>query len=257
MPFAAILPAVIGAAGSIGGAALSSRAARRAQERAENSPLALAQRAQIEQQAQYGREAGDYARRLLPRYEQGVDSLSKYYLDLLGDDNTAALKAITPLVGARKDATRAALQTASYMPRGGGRGAELGRIYDSEQTDIWNLLASSRNDARANYSALIGDVGSRGQGLLGTAAGVAGSAANGYGSLVDRSLRAGEAARASTSQMTGQLGSALAPFLLQLLTGGGGGGGGLVPPPVRGGFDLSPIPGLTNLPIPFGAPDGN
>jgi hypothetical protein len=217
---AAIIPAVVSAVGSVASSLIGAKSAKDAQKRAMNDPLAIAQREQITQQTQYGREMADLARKLFPKYESGINELTDFYKSVLGDDNGVALEAIAPLVRNRKMQTQAALNRADFMPRGGGRNSEIGRLYDTEASDLYDLLTTQRNTARNNYASLIGDIGARGQGLYGQASQNATNAASLLGMQADRSIQAGEAARARTGQLVQGIGQAISPLLVDLIRGG-------------------------------------
>jgi len=216
LPF---LPAIIGAGGSIASSALSSRSQRQAEERARNSPEAQAQTRLLNQQATYGRQAGDVAGRLLPTYEEGVSFLSDHWRKLLGEDNAEAFKAIAPLIRARQSQTGALLRSADFMPRGGGRGETYARMYDDEGADILDMLGTERRDARSSYAQLIGDVGARGSGLLQSASGSTGAAASGFSSLLGVTSGAGAAAGQRSAQTFGNLGASLGPLFIDIIRG--------------------------------------
>lgn len=223
MPMAAILPAVISAGGGIASSLISSKSQRDAQKRAQSDPSAILQRQQIQQQTAYGAEMGDVARRLLPQYETGVKNLSDYYRQILGGDNSAAMQALSPLIRARKNATASQISNADYLPRGGGRGAEMMRVYDDEAADIFDLIAGERRNARDAYSQILGDVGSRAANYYNGAAGVSGNAASLLGTIVDRNLNAGNAAAARSGETARGLGSALGPLMVEIFRGVRGG----------------------------------
>jgi hypothetical protein len=215
VPFA--IPAIIAAGGAIGGSLLSSHARKSAEARARNSPEAQAQSQLLQQQAGYGREAGDVAGRLLPTYEQGVNYLGDYWKNILGPDNHAALQAIAPLVRARESQTAGLLKSADFLPRGGASSDTYTKLYDDQSSDILDLLGNERTNARSNYGQLIGDVGARSAGLLSSASGSASSAASGYGSLLGTISGAGERAAAGTASSIGDFGRALGPLLIELM----------------------------------------
>lgn len=225
MPLAAplVLASIIGAGGGIASSVIGSKAAKNAQKAAQNDPLAIAQRQAIEQQSAYGREMGDFARGLMPKYIEGTDYLSKYWRSVMGDNNAEALKAIAPIVQARKGQTQSLLRNLDFAPRGGGYGAAMTDLYSSESRDILNALSGERTNARTGYASLVGDIGSRATNLYGGAAGTTANAASLLGSMADRSQAAAEAARARASNTVGGLADALSPLIYSILfkkTGG-------------------------------------
>lgn len=226
MPFAAILPAIIGAGGAIGSSIIGSKAQKDAQKRAEQSPLALAQTDLAKQQTANAGYASDVSKRLFPQYESGIADLTKYYKALTGPSNEPALQAIAPLVQARKLQTQASLRNADLLPRGGARGSEYGRIYDNENTDILNTLAGARNNAWNSYGALTGNIGSTASNLLNTSGSLNNSAAGIYGLVQNQSLQAQNQAAQNTGNLLGSLGESFGPLLIELMKGGGSSGGG-------------------------------
>lgn len=218
MPIGAMIgAAVIGAGGALGSSAISAKAQRDAQKKAETSPLALAQKAAIDSQTAYGKQAGDIATGLFPKYTEGVDYLSGYWKSIMSDNNADALKAIAPLVQARKSMTAGQLRSLSFAPRGGGYGEAMTGIYDSQNRDILNALAGERASARTGFAQLTGDVGSRAQGLLGTAAGVSANTASQLGQMNSTSLQAGINAGQQAGQTATGLADALGPLLHSLI----------------------------------------
>jgi hypothetical protein len=218
MPIGAVIgAAVIGAGGALGSGAISSKAQKDAQKKAETSPLALAQKAAIDQQSAYGKTAGDAGTSLLPKYTAGVDYLSNYWKSVMSDNNSEAMKAIAPLVQARKSMTSGTLRSLDFAPRGGGYGEAVSGVYDSQNRDILNLLAGERTNARSGFASLTGDVGARATNLLGTGAGAAGSSASLLGSMADRSLQAGQIAGQQSSATTAGLADALSPLIYHMI----------------------------------------
>lgn len=226
-----IIAAAITAGGALASGALSSHAQSSAQKKAETSPLALAQKAAIDQQSAYGKSAGDAGMALLPKYTAGVDYLSDYWKSVLSDNNSEAMKAIAPLVQARKSMTVGNLRSLSFAPRGGGYGEAVSGIYDSQNRDILNLLAGERTNARAGYAQVTGDVGARATGLIGTGAGASGSSASLLGSMADRSLNAGNAAAASSANTTAGIADALSPLIYNMIFKPGASTGPAAPKP--------------------------
>lgn len=226
-----MIAAVIGAGATLGASALSSKAQSNAQKKAEQSPLALAQKAAIDQQSAYGKTAGDAGSSLLPKYTAGVDYLSNYWKSVLSDDNSEAMKAIAPLVQARKALTGGELRSLSFAPRGGGYGEAVSGIYDSQNRDILNALSGERTNARTSYAGLVGDVGARSADLLRAGAGASGSSASLLGSMADRSLAAGASASARAGNTITGLADALSPLLFNMIFKNNSSGGPATPKP--------------------------
>lgn len=246
MPLAIIGAAAIGAGGAIGASALSAHAQSSAQKAAQTSPLALAQKAAIDQQTAYGKQAGDAGTALLPKYTAGVDYLSEYWKSVMSPDNSEALKAIAPLVQARKSMTAGNLNSLSFAPRGGGYGEAISGIYDSQNRDILNALAGERTNARSGFAQLTGDVGARATSLIGTGAGASGSSASALGSMNQTALNQGNLASANSTNTTNGFADALAPLLHSLIFKSSSGPGAPPLPPL-----VLPPPPLTD---PMGGP---
>lgn len=219
MPLAApiIIASMIGAGGGIASSVIGSKSAKNAQKAAQNDPLAIAQRQAIEQQSMYGREMGDFARTMMPKYIEGTDYLANYWRSVLDPNNQNALKAISPLVQARKGQTQGLLRNLEFAPRGGGMGERMFDLYGSESRDILNMLSGERTGARTNLAALYGDIGSRATNLYGSAAGTSANAASLLGSMADRSMAAQEAARARAGNTVAGLADALSPLIYSIL----------------------------------------
>jgi hypothetical protein len=223
VPWAAIIPAIAGLGGSLISSKMSSSAQKKAQEQAANSPDAIAQRNLINQQAGYGKQAGDIAGRLFPTYEAGVKELGDYFKSFLGEDHDAAMRSAAPLIRLRKGQTQGLLRGQDFAPRGGGRGEGLFNLYSDEQGDIYDTVAGERSSARQGFSQLIGDVGGRAQGLLASATGATGSSASLLGTVIDRNTAVGERASDRMNAQVGDIASGLGSLLIDLLRKKGGG----------------------------------
>ncbi len=217
MPF---IPAVIGAAligtgGSIASGIIGSKAQKNATKAMLESPLTQEQTRLARQQADYGKQAGDLAGRLLPQYEEGTNYLADYFKKFLGPDIGPAMEAASPLINARKRQTAGLVRSLDFAPRGGGRGESLFNLYSNESSDIFNLLNTERQNARQGYAGLIGDIGARGSGLLGAASGSSGSAASTLGLIQANAQQAGRVAGANVANTAGSIGAALGPLLVE------------------------------------------
>lgn len=175
--------------------------------------------------------AGDAGSALLPKYTAGVDYLSDYWKSVLSDSNSEAMKAIAPLVQARKSMTEGNLRSFNFASRGGGYGEAVSGAYDSQNRDILNLLAGERASARTGLAQLTGDVGARAAGLIGTGAGASGSSASLLGSMADRSLAAGDRAAASSANTTAGIADALSPLIYNMIFKTGNSSGPAAPKP--------------------------
>jgi hypothetical protein len=230
MPWAAIIPAVISAGGGIASGIIGSKAQKAAEERARNSPEAIAQREAIAQQQRYGAQAGAYGTDFLDKYKTGTNEQIGWLHKLLSDDNTEALKVIAPEVRAVKQGYSSNLRSAEFKPRGGGTGESMYNLQGQQNADILSLLQGERNTGRQNLMQLLGDVGARGQGLLGSASGSATNAASLLGTIADRNALVGQVAGQRASQTVSDAGNSLAVFLQLMRMGqnnNGGGGGNL------------------------------
>jgi hypothetical protein len=185
---------------------------------AQNDPSAIAQRQLIQQLSQYGAQAGGYGTDFLNRYKGEADQQFDWLHKLLSDDNSEALKQIAPDVRARQNQTQAMLQRADMMPRGGGKYATVANIYQNQDADILSLLTNARNAGRQNLFQLMGDMGSRGQGLLSSASGSTGNAASMLGSIVDRNNQIRQGANAQNGAGAFGSGQDMAQLLMLLLS---------------------------------------
>jgi hypothetical protein len=217
MPFipAVIGASLIGAGGGIASGLIGAHAQSKAQKALLNSPLTQEQLALTRQQAGYGRQAGDLAGRLFPQYEEGVNYFQNYFKNFLGGDNDAAMQAAAPLLRLRKNQTQGLFRAQDFAPRGGGRGESLFNLRSNENSDIYDIISNERTNARTGYMGLVGDVGTRAQGLLGSAAGTTGAAASTLGLIQGNALQAGRDASENVGNAAGAIGSALGPLLVE------------------------------------------
>lgn len=178
MPAIALLPAIIGAGGAIGGALLSRPSG--AQNRAMNAQSALdAQMAQnAQQEAQLG---GQWAGMATPALQNSLN----YWQTLLSGDRTAMSQALGPEIQQYSQGQQNALTNMSqFAPRSGARATMIGEMpFQSAQT-IGNMFASLRPQAAQQVGALGSTLGSMATSAYGGSNAGAQGAANNYMSLV-------------------------------------------------------------------------
>jgi hypothetical protein len=209
MPIAAAIPAIIGAAGAIGGGLLANR--KSSQEKEALS--AQSDLAKTESEAQkFGTSS---AQQLLPQATASLGATERYYAPLLSGNRQSMLEAVAPeantIISQYDTAKRAA---AEFAPRGGGRTTTLAELPFSESGAITNLL----NQVRPNAAGATADIGKTygalASSLLSRNTGAASSLLN-Y-SLASRGQSYGMA-----EQMGGSIGSLLYNYLKNLSSNSG------------------------------------
>lgn len=168
MPFAAAVPALIGAAGSIGGALLSKSGSSQAP-----ALSAEAKQAQTGLLGNMG-TAQNYQNLLQPymtsfynQAQQGIASPMDYYAKLLSGDRAAMTQAIAPEAQAIGSNYATAARTAqTTMPRGGYASTTMANLPFMQANSINTLLQQLRPQAAAAMGNL-----ALGAGQLGTSAG--------------------------------------------------------------------------------------
>jgi len=153
------IPAIIGAAGTIGGALIGRK--KSGEEKA--GLAATTGRAEVETQA--GEWGLGEAKRLLPKGEESIEQALSYYLPLLSGDRQAMMEAMGPEVNqivSQYDTGRRA--AAEFTPRGGGRTTALAELPFRKAGAITSLLQGARPGAAKAVSDIgfgVGDLASR------------------------------------------------------------------------------------------------
>lgn len=205
---AAIIPAVIGAAGAVGGGLLANR--KSSQEK--DALAAQSDLAKTESEAtKFGTAS---AKQLLPQAEAGLGAANRYYAPLLSGNRQAMMEAIAPeantIISQYDTAKRAASE---FAPRGGGRTATLAELPFAESGAITNLLNTVRPNA-AGATADIGKTyGALASSLLTRNTGAASS-------LLNYSLQSRGQSFNQAEQIGGSIGTLLYNYLKNLGTSG-------------------------------------
>lgn len=135
---------------------------------------------QLSTNARYGLETG---RSLVPKatgsYEL-VEHLLRKNLD--GGSDSDILSFLAPAVRQRKQQTQARINMTDFLPRGGGRAAEMSRVYDDEYADLLDLITQQKNFNRTQAFEGLTGIGDRyaslGSSLINSGSGSAASGLN-------------------------------------------------------------------------------
>lgn len=203
----AAIPAIIGAAGTIGGALLGNK-----KSSSENTALqGLSDLTKTEAQgAQYGLQQ-------MPGLLRGatgdISSVQNFLAPLVAGNRQSALEAAAPEVNSILSQYDTAKKSLSeFAPRGGGTNSKMADLPFQQSGAITNLLAQERGTAAQNLAGLGVSEGALATSLLPRDSG-AGS------SLLNYAL----GNRAQQGQMWGSIGTSVGTLLGSLLNGGGGG----------------------------------
>lgn len=176
---AAIVPALIGAGGSIGGGLLGMKSASDVSDAVSNSPAARAQTSLINQLRSQGSTLFNNA---LPGMQQTLG----YYRTLLGGDRAARMGAVAPEaqdISAAYSGANDALQR-NYVT-GGMRDQAVAENARARAGQIGRLLAGVRPQAAQALSSMTGGMVRGAEGMLAPAvsggAGLVGNATTGTG----------------------------------------------------------------------------
>lgn len=204
MPIAAAaVPALIGAAGSIGGALLSSH-------KSSSTQGALSGLGDLLKTQVQGGQAGLKAAEPLLASSGGALGTAQDYLQSLLGGGQSAMEAAAPEINtilSQYDTAKRSLS--QFAPRGGGTNATLAELPFKESGAITNLLAGERGGAARSLASL-------GLGEAGTASSLLPRPSGAGSSLLQYGL--GE--QRQQGQMFGQAGSAVGSLLGTLLPGG-------------------------------------
>lgn len=227
MPIAAFLPAIIGAAGSIGGALLS----RKGSGGSELLPAGLDVKA-LQDALGAQKELGGFLTR---QGQQNLDDPLNFYQGIVGGDRTSMMQTLAPEISAINAQYEAPLTEAKLQ----GRNSSL--IPDIEaqrQGRISDLMFGLRPQAADKLSSIAMSLLNQGSGALSDVS----------GKLVDyNAIMRGiqQQGQARSSSMWSSLGGSLGNILSGILTPGGGGTMPSVPTPKPGGGNIFGIPSST------------
>lgn len=210
MPIAAAaVPALIGAAGSIGSALLSKPSGTTKGALGGLSNL-------LQTEVAGGQKGLTAAGPMLSGSRAALGTAQNYLQSLVGGGKTAAMDAAAPEVNTILSQYDTAKKNLSqFAPRGGGTNSQLANLPFQESGAITNLLGSERSNAAQLLSSLGLGEGGLGSSLLPRDSG-AGS------SLLNYGLQNQE----QQGQMFGQVGTSLGTLLGTLFNQGGGGSSG-------------------------------
>lgn len=248
VPFIPLIAAGVGVGGSLLTQRSANNAAREQQERAENSPTALAQTDLIRHQTEMSKWGFGEAQRLLPQAKESIDLPFQHYKAILSGNPDEFNKVLAGSNQAVDQQTNAARRNISnFSPRG----AQAGQIAQ--------LATQNSQSKQSNYF----------QAYLNSLSGAQGSASQ-YGNLFNSLLAGGQgsavpALNALTSQMGFQtqrdlqsqqlraqsmagLGQGIGQILMSLMVGAGSGSRLAPSVPTAGTPNLN-VPGPPN---PFG-----
>lgn len=227
MPIASAVPAIIGAAGTIGGALLGGH-----KSSSENTALqGLSDLTNVEAQA--GQQGLKWAGPELRSATGDLGAVSKFLTPLVAGNRTAAMQAAAPQVNSILSQYDTAKKSISeFSPRGGGTNSQLANMPFQESGAITNLLAGERTNASQSLANLGGTEGALASSLLPRDSG-AGS------SLLNYAL----GNKAQQGQMWGSIGTSLGTLLGGMFNNSGGGGGSTDISNLAGGIWGGPIGG--------------
>lgn len=238
MPIAAAIPAIIGAAGGIGGALINRSSANKANSQANALlPPGLDQTGLLNFINKQSGTADVLQSLGQGSVDQGASALTgplSYFSSILGGDRNAIMEAMAPEVAAVNAQFQAPLQQAQLTGRGGALATDLEA---SRQSGITNAILSARPAAADRLTGIAQNLMNLGTQQIMGGGQVRGNATRDildYNSII-RGIQA--QTRMDNAGMWGSLGTALGPILGSLLGGVFGGGGGSKPtatPPFNG-----------------------
>jgi hypothetical protein len=209
MPFVLpFLPAIIGAAGSIGGALLNksgSSSSSKTDTQLQDTLTTFGDRSS--QQFQQGRK--DWR-----QFHKALDPVRNWFTDILGGDRTKMMEVLGPEVnatGRQYDAVSKAIS--EFSPRGGGRTSALAGAEFSKAHDIGELFSKARPMAAQGLEGVAGLLGAQSSGESST--GMSGLSAMLSGIL---GMRGQDISKMlANRQFAGDIGQSLGRLLGQIL----------------------------------------
>lgn len=224
MPAIALLPAIIGAAGGIGGA-LINKSGRSGGGSTPLLPAGLDQNAllgDINAQRDLSKTFQSQGASLLGQGQHTLNQPLSYYQSILGGDRTKIMEAMAPGIAAINAQFKAPLTEAGISGRGSALAPDLEA---SKQSAISNQIFQAQPQAADKLSSIAQALMNTGLSSEQTGASVLGQAA---GETLDyNAIIRGIQAKASSDNagLFGSLGTSLGPILKAILTPNTGGGG--------------------------------
>lgn len=238
MPIAAAIPAIIGAAGSIGGSLLSRRGGGSSSSSNTLLPAGLDQTALLNFINKQSGTADILQSLGQGNTDKGASALGgplQYFGDILGGDRGAIMESMAPEIAAVNAQFNAPLQQSQLTGRGGALATDLEA---SRQSGITNSILSARPAAADRLTGIAQNLMNLGtQQVLGGGQ-IRGNATRDildYNQII-RGIQA--QTRMDNANMFGSLGASLGPILGSVLGGvfgGGGGSSGSAAPPLFNG----------------------
>ncbi len=171
MPAIALLPAIIGASGAIGGGLLAKRASKNNAQAATQTtsqptdPSIVALNNSLKGLADYQLQQG---KAVLPQALSSLGASEDFNRTLLGGDRDAMMSLLGPQLNAIGQQGRSQQQSfAQLMPRGGYATDRLGSLSTNTQGQINDALLNYRPAAAQSLANIGGQYGSLASGLLG------------------------------------------------------------------------------------------
>ena len=241
LPFA---PALIGAAGAIGGSLIGRKAGAGSanQKQAYNLLNYNAQLAprQAQQLFGQGQQLTGKGMNLLDRAQGAAGGAQSYFQQLLSGSPAATTSALAPDISRIRDTSQQALQSTSTLaPRGGGRSGTLFNLPFQQQAQTSGLYNMVRPMAARGLLDVGGLFGNLGLGTAGVGLGAAGvgtnllnagnyAAGTMFGGANNLAMQGAQAGAAGGQGIFDILRSLPWDKILKGGAGGGGGGGGLI-----------------------------
>jgi hypothetical protein len=163
------LPAVIGAGAGIGSSLLANRggAGRGSLPEASLSPQ---ETGLVESQAELVDDLTETYKRFFGVANPSLEAVMKFWMPILSGDQTAVGNLLAPEIGMiSKQFETARRDIGSFVPRGGGKSAALGRTNLDQAGAVANLIGTARPRAAAALTELGGAAGQLGLGAAGEA----------------------------------------------------------------------------------------
>jgi hypothetical protein len=212
VPIIPFIPAIIGAAGSIGGALLS--------KPGSSTPASTPQTQfnDLLKQTAFDRAGAD--RKSLIRTLKPVKN---YYTTLMSGDRSAVSEALAPQINATNRAYDNANRTAAeFAPRGGGQASGIEALQTKQAGDVGSLFNTARSTGAAGLSSIAPLYGSLSSSELGAASG---ASATGINAQIQQAWLDFQKSQATTG-LAGDLGKTLGSILSMILKKNNSAGGG-------------------------------
>lgn len=238
---AAIIPAIIGAAGSIGGALLSKKAGVGGPSPQQNALTDL-QMGNLKQASDESKTLFPYGTNLLDLSKSTFSAPLNYWTSLAGGSRTGALSTLAPQISQITESNAANTDALNKLfPRSGASPDMRAMSIYAPQKGVSSLLQTVRPEANKELPNIAGQIGSIGSYTSGTALQGLTGAANAGTSLNDLLLRQ----QINQQQQQTNLGKSIGDLLYTLTKGLKLGGGSTVtgtPPFDSGATSGLPFP---------------